>query len=126
MPRDTLRKRGSAMLSAMEQYKIVWQSDLPQKTKLDRYDSLVVSKGIWGLHVLSALATDFAYLEYIHVRCLRRILLIYRRLLLTGWRCLRRVLGVLLVLKHWSASPIWWIVAESRRCLRRVHFFRIW
>ena len=46
MPRDTLRKRGSAMLSAMEQYKIVWQSDLPQKTKLERYDSLVVSKGI--------------------------------------------------------------------------------
>ena len=74
MPRDTLRKRGSAMLSAMEQYKIVWQSDLPQKTKLERYDSLVVSKGIWGLHVLSALPTDFAYLEYIHVRCLRRIL----------------------------------------------------
>ena len=45
-----------------------------QKTKLERYDSLVVSKGIWGLHVLSALPTDSAYLEYIHVRCLRRIL----------------------------------------------------
>ena len=54
MPGDTLRKRGSAMLSAMEQYKIVWQSDLPQKTKLERYDSLVVSKGTLGLHVLSA------------------------------------------------------------------------
>ena len=74
MPRDTVRKRGSAMLGAMEQYKMVWQSDLPQKTKLERYESLVVSKGILGLHVLSALPTDFAYLEYIHVRCLRRIL----------------------------------------------------
>ena len=74
MPRDTLRKRGRAMLGAMEQYSAVWQSDLPQKTKLERYDSLVVSKGIWGLHVLSVLPTDFAYLEYIHGRCLRRIL----------------------------------------------------
>ena len=74
MPRDTVRKRGNAMLGAMEQYTIVWQSDLPQKTKLERYESLVVSKGIWGLHVLSALPTDFGYLEYIHVRCLRRIL----------------------------------------------------
>ena len=34
----------------------------------------MVSKGIWGLHVLSALPTDFAYLEYVHTRCLRRIL----------------------------------------------------
>ena len=32
--------------------KAVWQYDLPQKTKFERYDSLVVSKGIWGLRVL--------------------------------------------------------------------------
>ena len=35
LPRDTLRTRGSAMLSTMEQYKMVWQSDLPQKAKLE-------------------------------------------------------------------------------------------
>ena len=44
LPRDTLRKRGIATLRAMEQNKMVWQSDLPQKTKFERYDHLVVSK----------------------------------------------------------------------------------
>ena len=31
MPRDTLRKRGRAMLGAMEQDSAVWQSDLPHR-----------------------------------------------------------------------------------------------
>ena len=74
MPRDTLRKRGGAMIGAMKRFAIVWQSDLPPKTKLECYDSLVVSKGIWGLHVLATLPNDYAYLEYVHARCLRRIL----------------------------------------------------
>ena len=63
----------------MEQYSAVWQSDLPLKTKLERYDSLVVTKNIWGLHVLPFLPTGFACLEYVHVRCLRRILGIPQR-----------------------------------------------
>ena len=73
-PRDILRKRGKAMLGAMEKYKAVWASDLTLKTKLERFESLVVNKGIWGLHVLAVLDLDFSNLEYIYARCLRRIL----------------------------------------------------
>ena len=72
LPSDTLRRRGWAMIGAMEKYKLVWTSDLPQQRKLERFDSLVVNKGIWGLHLLSAI--DFSFLEYIYARCLRRIL----------------------------------------------------
>ena len=71
---DTLRKRGGAMLGAMKRFKLVWQSDLPYKTKLDEYGSLVVNKNIWGLPLLATLPTDFAFLEDVHARCLRRIL----------------------------------------------------
>ena len=72
LPSDILCKRGWAMLGAMGQYKLVWTSDLPLQRKLERFDSLVVSRGIWGLHLLSII--DFAHLEYIYARCLRRIL----------------------------------------------------
>ena len=73
-PRDILRKRGKAMLGAMEKYKAVWASDLTLKTKLELFESLVVNKGIWGLHVLAVLDLDFSNLEYIYARCLKRIL----------------------------------------------------
>ena len=36
--------------------------------------SLVASNVIWGLHLLPLLPADFRYLEFIHARCLRRIL----------------------------------------------------
>ena len=62
------------MLGAMEKYKAVWASDLTLKTKLERFEALVVNKGIWGLHVLAVLDLDFSNLEYIYARCLRRIL----------------------------------------------------
>ena len=67
------------MLSAMDQHKFVWQSDLPHEIRLERYDTLVVGKGIWGLCALPALPTDFYYLKYIdglpeaHPRCPRGI-----------------------------------------------------
>ena len=69
-----VRQRGGSMLSTMNQYKLVWRSTLSLKQKVDRYFSLVVAKGIWGLHLLTLLPADFSYLEYIHARCLRRIL----------------------------------------------------
>ena len=42
-PRDILRQRGKGMLGAMEKYKAVWASDLTLKTKLERFEALVVS-----------------------------------------------------------------------------------
>ena len=55
-------------------YRLVWQSTLTRKQKVDRYLSLVVAKAVWCVHQLTLLPADFAYLEYVHARCLRRIL----------------------------------------------------
>ena len=52
----------------------MWQSELPARDKLRKYESLVINKGIWGLHLLALKPSDFAHLEYIHTRCIRRIL----------------------------------------------------
>ena len=62
------------MLSRMNQFRRVWRSNLSLKKKVDRYYALIVSKGVWGLHLLALKPADFAHLEYIHARCLRRIL----------------------------------------------------
>ena len=74
LPHGVVRSRGNALLTSMNQYKLVWQSDLSVKKKIERYLSLVVSKAIWGLHLLAILPSDFRRLEYLHTRCLRRIL----------------------------------------------------
>ena len=74
LPHGVVRSRGNALLTSMRQYQLVWQSDLPVKKKIERYFSLVVSKAIWGLHLLAVLPADFRHLEYLHSRCLRRIL----------------------------------------------------
>ena len=66
--------RGRSMLSRMNQYKAIWQSELPARDKLRKYESLVINKGTWGLHLLALKPSDFAHLEYIHTRCIRRIL----------------------------------------------------
>ena len=68
-----VRQRGGTMLTTMNQYKLGWRSTLSLKQRVDRYFSLV-AKGIWGLHLLTLLPADFSSLEYIHARCLRRIL----------------------------------------------------
>ena len=70
----TIRARARTMLSRMHQFKLVWRSGLTIKQKVERYFSLVVSKGVWGLHLLALKKSDFKHLDYIHVRCLRRIL----------------------------------------------------
>ena len=74
IPHGVVRSRGNSLLTSMNQYKLVWQSDLELKKKIERYFSLVVSKAIWGLHLLAVLPADFRHLEYLHTRCLRRIL----------------------------------------------------
>ena len=61
----------------MKRYSLFWQSSLTRKQKVDRYFSLVVANAVWGVHQLTLLPADFAYLlvvEYVHARCLRRIL----------------------------------------------------
>jgi hypothetical protein len=58
----------------MHRFKVIWQSNLSRKKRLDKYHSLVSSKGFWGLHLLALGKEDFAKIERQHVRCLRRIL----------------------------------------------------
>ena len=62
------------MLKDMDKYRLVWQSSLTRKQKVDRYYSLVVARALWRVHLLTLLPADFAYLEYVHVRCLRQML----------------------------------------------------
>ena len=69
-----VRAKGSQMLRDMDSYRLLWHSKLTWKQEVERYYSLVASKVIWGLHLLPLLPADFRYLEYIHARCLRRIL----------------------------------------------------
>ena len=66
--------RGRTMTSRMHQYKIIWQSDLPVKKKVEKYKALVLSKAVWGLHLLPLTESNLAHLEYMHCRSLRRIL----------------------------------------------------
>ena len=66
--------RGRAMSSRMHQCKVIWQSDLPIKKKVEKYKALVLSKTIWGLHLLPLTESNLAHLEYMHCRSLRRIL----------------------------------------------------
>ena len=44
------------------------------KKKIEKYKALVLSKGIWGLHLLPLTESNLAHLEYMHCRSLRRIL----------------------------------------------------
>ena len=69
-----VNERISGMMYEMNKYKLIWSSKMPLKKKLEKYQSLVLSKGTWGLHLLALGKTDFKKLEYYHVRCLRRIL----------------------------------------------------
>ena len=73
-PKDVCWKRGSTMLHAMNQYKLIWTSPLSLKKKIEKYYAFVVSKGTWGLHLLTLRNLHYDHLEYIHVRNLRRIL----------------------------------------------------
>ena len=41
---------------------------------MERYRALVLSKALWGLHLLALTETELKRLEYHHVRSLRRIL----------------------------------------------------
>ena len=53
--------RGRAMVALMNQFKIILTSDLSRKQKLDKYFTLV-SKGMWGIHLLALKPSNFAHL----------------------------------------------------------------
>ena len=62
------------MLKDMNPYRLVWKSTFTRKQKVDRYYSLVVARALWGIHLITLLPPNLAYLEYVHERCLGRIL----------------------------------------------------
>ena len=64
----------SFRIARMNKFKIIWTSDLTRKQKIEKYFALIVSKGVWGLHLLALKPSDFAHMECIHTRCIRRIL----------------------------------------------------
>ena len=70
----SLKARLDTMRKTMHRFKFIWQSNISKKKKLDKYHSLVSSKGFWGLHLLALGKEDFAKVERQHIRCLRRIL----------------------------------------------------
>ena len=70
----SLKSRLGTMQKTMHRFTVIWQSNLSRTKKLEKYHSLVSSKGFWGLHLLALGKEDFAKIERQHVRCLRRIL----------------------------------------------------
>ena len=64
----------SSLMYSMKKFKLIWQSKMKKKRKIQKYFSLVLSKATWGIHLLALGKTEFKKLEYYHVRCLRRIL----------------------------------------------------
>ena len=49
------RMRISKMQNAMDQYRLVWQSDLSVKAKTEKMNALVWNKGRWSLHLFPLL-----------------------------------------------------------------------
>jgi len=72
--RRMVNTRAAAMRKAMNDFKLIWTSRLSIKQKVEKYKSLVLSKGIWGLHLLALGKTEIKKMEYHHARCIRRIL----------------------------------------------------
>lgn len=58
----------------MNEYRLIWQSDLSKKVQIERYMSLVVAHAVSGMHMFPLSITDLEHLEFQHVRSLRRIL----------------------------------------------------
>ena len=58
-----VRRKGRDMLQAMNRYRLVWQSNLTRKQKVDRYFSLVVAEAVWGVHQLTLLPADFGFVR---------------------------------------------------------------
>ena len=58
----------------MNRNRLVWQSRLLRKKKIEKYRALVLSKFLWGLHLLALTESELRRLDYHHVRSLRRIM----------------------------------------------------
>ena len=62
------------MQNAMDQYRLVWQSDLSVKAKTEKMNALVWNKGRWGLHLFPLLPALQQKIDAAQARYLRRIL----------------------------------------------------
>jgi len=69
-----LRRKANGMLLSMKQYRLLWRAHIPLRRIVQKYLQLVVSKAISGVHLLTISPKSLQYLEYMHARCLRRIL----------------------------------------------------
>ena len=58
----------------MNEYKIIWQSDLTVRKKVEKYNSFVWSKGKWSLHLLPMSKPNRSIIDGAQARHLRRIL----------------------------------------------------
>ena len=68
------RVRISKMQEAMNQFRLVWQSDLSVKAKAKKVNALVWNKGRWSLHLFPLLPTLQQKIDAAQARYLRRIL----------------------------------------------------
>ena len=68
------RMRISKMQNAMDQYRLVWQSDLSVKAKTEKMNALVWNKGRWSLHLFPLLPALQQKIDAAQARYLRRIL----------------------------------------------------
>ena len=66
--------RISKMQNAMDQYRLVWQSDLSVKAKTEKMNALVWNKGRWSLHLFPLLPALQQKIDAAQARYLRRIL----------------------------------------------------
>ena len=67
------KKAASTMIFNMNQYKLIWQSDLTVKKKVETYNSLVWSKSRWSLHLLPMSKVNRRIIDGAQARHLRRI-----------------------------------------------------
>ncbi len=72
--KQLIRSRSTLLLRTMNQYRVFWRAHLPLGRLVQKYYQLVVNKATSGIHLLTIKDSEFAHLEYMHARCLRRIL----------------------------------------------------
>ena len=74
------RVRISKMQETMNQFRLVWQSDLSSKAKTKKMNALVWNKGRWSLHLFPLLPALRQKIDVAQARYLRRIFKLPRRL----------------------------------------------
>ena len=67
------KQAASNMIFTMNNYKLIWQSDLTVKRKVVKYNAFVWSKGRWSLHLLPMSTANRKVIDGAQARHLRRI-----------------------------------------------------